>query len=337
MASTGAMFKRKAAKVTPKVSRKNQKAMPSVTTNPDDIVDDDDDDDEEEEDFRLVGGGKTLTEQGYAQKKKRTSYNSFPARTIVVKKEMESNMSSSIQGPSQFIAEPPPPPTRKLMDMSMTELNDEMVKTYIKSCVKVHVFRIWKFYQRDFQASFSTEEGTICGFILKKTGIPGDEDWWLSQKKDIIKTLTDCRNNAIKNMQTKFKGKDGLEHNHFVAMHLNLAYIMHPEGVDKITGAPRHSIFDGGSSEVEFLLMMRQNVCHYATIIDTYAPCIVGYSKWNNDVNMNRYCATTDWKMWGEKVLSISDEAFIVVCLICYARKWHTEFIVKPEKQVRKF
>lgn len=127
-----------------------------------------------------------------------------------------------------------------------------------------------------------------------------------------------------------------LDHNHFIITHLDLAHIIDADGIQKITAGRRQPIFDGCNTAVDYLLMMRENVCYYATIIDTYAPCIVGYSKWNNDVNMNRYCATTDWKLWGDKVLSISDEAFIVVCLICYARRWHTEYLIKPEKQVRK-
>ena len=64
---------------------------------------------------------------------------------------------------------------------------------------------------------------------------------------------------------------------------------------------------------------MRDNLCHYARIIDTYAPCVVGVSRWNNHVNMDAYCATSDRKLWNDKILvSISDEAFILVCLINY-------------------
>jgi hypothetical protein len=82
---------------------------------------------------------------------------------------------------------------------------------------------------------------------------------------------------------------------------------------------------------------MRDNVCYYAQIIDTYAPaCIVGSSRWNNIVNMETHCTTTDRKVWSKKVLSISDEAaFILLCLINYGKKWFAE-LVKAEKMVRK-
>ena len=78
---------------------------------------------------------------------------------------------------------------------------------------------------------------------------------------------------------------------------------------------------------------MRDNICYYAQIIDTYAPCIVGSSKWNNIINMENHCATTDRKVWSKKILSISDEAFILLCLINYGKRWFAE-LVKTEKMV---
>ncbi|KAI2503359.1 hypothetical protein MHU86_11079 [Fragilaria crotonensis] len=76
---------------------------------------------------------------------------------------------------------------------------------------------------------------------------------------------------------------------------------------------------------------MRDDICYYAQIIDTYAPCIVGSSKWNNIINMENHCATTDRKVWSKKILSISDEAFILLCLINYGKRWFAE-LVKTEK-----
>ena len=66
---------------------------------------------------------------------------------------------------------------------------------------------------------------------------------------------------------------------------------------------------------------MRDNICYYAQIIDTYARCIVGSSRWNNIVNMETHCATNDRKVWIKKILSISDEAFILLCLINFEKR----------------
>jgi hypothetical protein len=97
----------------------------------------------------------------------------------------------------------------------------------------------------------------------------------------------------------------------------------------------RHSLYSGCEDETTFLLKMRNTICYYAQVINTYAPCIVGNSRRNNIVNMETYCATTDRKVWSKKILSISDEAFILLCLINYGKRWFGE-LVKAEKMVRK-
>ena len=68
--------------------------------------------------------------------------------------------------------------------------------------------------------------------------------------------------------------------------------------------------------EIENLLTMRANVCHYYAILDMYAPCIVSYQTWNHDANMNQYCCTTDPKLFNAYVLLASDEAFLLLVLI---------------------
>jgi hypothetical protein len=97
----------------------------------------------------------------------------------------------------------------------------------------------------------------------------------------------------------------------------------------------RHSLYIGCDDETTYLLKMRDNICNYAQTINTYAPSIVGSSRWNSIVNMENHCATTDRKVWSKKILSISDEVFILLCLINYGKRWFAE-LVKAEKMVRK-
>jgi hypothetical protein len=59
-----------------------------------------------------------------------------------------------------------------------------------------------------FMAASVKTKKTMCGFIMKHTNIRGTENWWLGMQKIVVETHTDLRNNAIKNMQTKFKGKE---------------------------------------------------------------------------------------------------------------------------------
>ena len=50
-------------------------------------------------------------------------------------------------------------------------------------------------------------------------------------------------------------------------------------------------------------------------------------------VNIETHCATTDRKVWSKKILSISDEAFILLSLINYGKRWFAD-LVKTEKMV---
>ena len=46
---------------------------------------------------------------------------------------------------------------------------------------------------------------------MKNTNLRGNHDWQLKMQRVVIKTHADVQNNAIKNMQTKFKGKQNKE------------------------------------------------------------------------------------------------------------------------------
>jgi hypothetical protein len=59
-----------------------------------------------------------------------------------------------------------------------------------------------------FHGSFSEGQKTMCGFIMKHTNVRGTENWWHGMWRIVVKTHTDLCNNAIKNMQTKCKGKE---------------------------------------------------------------------------------------------------------------------------------
>ena len=42
-------------------------------------------------------------------------------------------------------------------------------------------------------------------------------------------------------------------------------------------------------------------------------------------MKMNLYCCTTDQKLWQQHVLSVSDEAFLVLVLLNYSKRWYAE------------
>ena len=159
-----------------------------VTTDPNDLIQSDNEEEEEEEVPRKM-------DAKLGQKHAYGNPPSLPS-TIKVGKSSDSQLTSSVPGLSS------------LVDMSMTEILEENQISMIKTCIKKHVFSIWKFYQKDYHSHFSEDEKTLCGFIMKHTNIRGTENWWLGMRRIVVKTHTDLRNNAIKNMQMKFKGEE---------------------------------------------------------------------------------------------------------------------------------
>jgi uncharacterized protein Veg len=126
-----------------------------------------------------------------------TSHQNPPSlpSSIKVKHSSNSHVSSSFPGQSSYL------------DMSMTEISPENQVTMVRKCVQKHMFSIRKFYRKEYNAHYSQDERTMCRFLLKNTYLQGNHDWWLEMQRVVIKTHTDVWKNAIKKMQTKFKGK----------------------------------------------------------------------------------------------------------------------------------
>ena len=124
----------------------------------------------------------------------------YPPRTInVAETTADSQLSSSIPG------------LHSIIDMSMTDIEATSHISLVKTCVKKLMFSYWKFYDKNNDNQYSKDEGTMCGFIIKHTGIDPrkcNKDWWVEMRKTAVKTHTDLRNNAIKTLQIKFKGKN---------------------------------------------------------------------------------------------------------------------------------
>jgi hypothetical protein len=72
---------------------------------------------------------------------------------------------------------------------------------------------------------------------------------------------------------------------------------------------------------MNYMLALRNNLVQYVHLIDIYGPCIVGASNWNNTDNMERYCGNNA-SLFNDRVLSLSDEAFLLVVLINYSAEW---------------
>jgi hypothetical protein len=93
-----------------------------------------------------------------------------------------------------------------------------------------------------------------------------------------------------------------------------------------------YHLMDGSQNALERLLKMRENCAFYCELLDHYAPAVV--TTWNCDENMKAFCTTNDTRTFAKHVLSVSDEAFIILVLVNSSPRWMAE-IIRAEKQVR--
>ena len=85
-------------------------------------------------------------------------------------------------------------------------------KITFQMCVKIHLFPLVKFLPHgddDTNLDYSLDATTVCGFLCQHCGVSEQDapNWWKEQRKNLWKTLTDFRNNRIKEMQKRFLGK----------------------------------------------------------------------------------------------------------------------------------
>ena len=75
---------------------------------------------------------------------------------------------------------------------------------------------------------------------------------------------------------------------------------------------------------MSYLFAMHENMVHHVHLIDIYAPCIVGWTTWNNTTNMVRYCGQSQ-QLSNDNVFSVSNEAFFLLVLDNYTEAWLSE------------
>lgn len=212
----------------------------------------------------------------------------------------------------------------------------------VKECIKKHLFRRLKFFDKRKHGSFSTSTKTVCGLVVKLcnlSSIEANHAWWESTRPTILKIHTDHRNNCIKAICKQYKGKPMGNHMRcrcqFSYANVVVCNRMPANLVPNRSGEDAYHTSLHGTFNVPYLLELRENMVHYVHLIDTYAPCVVSSRAWNNESNMRDYCRTDD-VVFERHVLSISDEAFLLVVLLNYAPRWHVEY-VNEIKEVRTY
>ena len=96
---------------------------------------------------------------------------------------------------------------KKAPKMTMS-IADEGIAVVLKQCVKNHLFQDVKFYIDKDHKLYNTDPLTLCGRLLANCHstemLICDPAWWEKNRSEVIKAITNRRNNAIKRIKEKF-------------------------------------------------------------------------------------------------------------------------------------
>ena len=76
-----------------------------------------------------------------------------------------------------------------------------VIQVVIRQIVKKHLFQ---------HKRYSTDPLTLCGRLLRNcytTDVVCDDVWWDEHRQEIVRAITNRRNNVIKGIKEKFQGK----------------------------------------------------------------------------------------------------------------------------------
>lgn len=97
------------------------------------------------------------------------------------------------------------------LDYSMSELTEEKRRHHIRTCVKLRIFRKLKFFVKAFHNDYNENPETVCADMMRYChivpGTPLAQLWWLETRVLVMRTHTDHRNNCIKAMRLRYRGK----------------------------------------------------------------------------------------------------------------------------------
>ena len=97
------------------------------------------------------------------------------------------------------------------LDYSMSELTEEKRRHHIRTCVKLRIFRKLKFFVKAFHNGYNEDPETVCADMMRYCqivpGTPKAKLWCLETRVLVMRTHTDHRNNCIKAMRPRYRGK----------------------------------------------------------------------------------------------------------------------------------
>ena len=95
------------------------------------------------------------------------------------------------------------------IDMTM-DITANHMRMMVRDCVKKELFRRLKFYKKEFHGNYDFRQGSVCALIIQCCNLEHEKatlKWWNTMQRVIVRTHTDHRNNVIKTIHVRFRGK----------------------------------------------------------------------------------------------------------------------------------
>ncbi len=94
------------------------------------------------------------------------------------------------------------------LDMSLA-LSAKGLRMVVNEGVKSVLFPKLKFFVKETHGEFDNRPATVCGLMLQYCNVTPDDArvWWRENKLTIAKCHTSHRNNCIKSIKLRYKGK----------------------------------------------------------------------------------------------------------------------------------
>lgn len=94
-------------------------------------------------------------------------------------------------------------------DMTLSVSTDGL-RLIVRNCIKKELFKKMKFFHEEIHGAYNTDPDSVCGLVMQFCNISSvatEPSWWFDMKPIIKRTHTDHRNNCIKSMRLRFRGK----------------------------------------------------------------------------------------------------------------------------------
>lgn len=193
-------------------------------------------------------------------------------------------------------------PTVAKMDMRLT-MDHDSHKCVIKMVVKSKLFPFVKFItEGTTDMQYSETEG-ICAFLLRHCNVAGNSRmWWQTYNRLVRRVVNDHRNNKIKCIQNAYYGT----YNCFKMLTTSMI-IPNP-----YTSAALRQNDSPTLDVASCVVSMRSKPNDYESLWLVFGPTVIGTSEWRDHADK---CAMT-------VLLSVSDEAFLLLVLDNYHSRW---------------